>query len=79
MLLVFFDFVALATLPDLLILDTPLLPLDLLEEGPFFYETFLVIFEDFIYDLADLDACDFFPLVLRLKTVPLSSYISSYS
>lgn len=72
MLLVFLDLVAFATLPDLLILDIPLLPLDFMEEGPFWVAAFFVTFDDFISDLIDLEACDFFPLVLLLKTVPLS-------
>lgn len=52
----FFDFVAFATRPDRLILEAPLLAFDLLEEGPFFYGIFFVIFEDFISDCADFDA-----------------------
>jgi hypothetical protein len=35
MLFVFFVLAALATLPDLLILDSPLLPFDFIEDGPF--------------------------------------------
>lgn len=72
MLFVFFDLVALATRPDLLILDIPLLPLDFIEDGPFFYTAFLAFFDDFISDFTDFVPWDFFPLVLRLKTVPLS-------
>jgi hypothetical protein len=55
MLFVFFDFVVLATLPDLFILDMPLPDFDFIEEGPFFSETFFVIFEDFIDDFTDFE------------------------
>lgn len=51
----FFDFVAFATLPDLFILDIPLPLLDLLEDGPFFYVFFLLIFEDLIEDFIDFE------------------------
>jgi hypothetical protein len=46
MLLVFFDFAAFVILPDLFILDIPLLPFDLIEVGPFLSVIFFVIFED---------------------------------
>ena len=55
-LFVFLDLVALAILPDLLIRDIPLLPLDLIEDGPFWTTAFFAIFDDFISDLMDLDA-----------------------
>lgn len=56
MLFVFFVLAALATLPDLLILDSPLLPFDLIEDGPFWGFTFFATFDDFISDLIDLEA-----------------------
>lgn len=68
----FFDFVALATRPDLFILDIPLPDFDLLEDNPFFYVFFLFIFDDFMDDFIDLDVWDFLPRVLLLNTVPLS-------
>ena len=74
---VFFDFAVFVTLPDLFILEDG--PFDLMDNGPLRYGAFLdwfVLTADFI----DLETSDFFPLVLRLKTVPFySSGSSSYS
>lgn len=74
----FFDFEALATLPERFILEKLLPLLDFMEFIPFFYEIFL-IFEDCKDDFIDLEVCDFLPLVLLLKTVPLSYSPSSSS
>lgn len=71
----FLDFVVLATLPDRFILEE--VPLDLMERGPLRSGGFLELV--LTCDLRDLDAMDFLPLVLRLKTVPFSSYTSSSS
>lgn len=72
MLFVFFDFIVLAALPDLFILDIPLPDFDFIDEGPFFYKGFFDNFDDFISDFTDFDVWDFLPLVLLLNTVPLS-------
>lgn len=66
----FLDFAVFVTLPDLFIREEA--PFDLIERGPLRYGAFLdklVFTADFI----DLEARDFFPLVLLLKTVPFSS------
>lgn len=78
MLFAFFDFVALATLPDRFILDMPLPLFDFIEPAPFLSVLFLLTLDDFIEDFIDLDVCDFLPRVLLLNTVPLSSSSPSY-
>lgn len=74
--MVFLDFAVLVTLFDRFILEE--VPFDLIDKGPLRSGAFfdwLVLTADFI----DLETSDFFPLVLLLKTVPLSSSGSSYS
>ena len=80
-LLEFFDFIVFVILLDRFIRDIPLPALDLFEDCPFFYPNFFILPYFVTDDFIDLDAWDFFPLVLRLKTVPFSSsnYPSSSS